>query len=207
MSGPTSNRLPRGRHGLTREQVEQSQRERLLTAMADAMSQRGYADTSVEDVLKPAGVSRESFYRLFRSKADCFMAAFDHARDRLLGRVAEADTSGGDPVERFERLFTAYLGALAAEPALARLFLVEVHAAGPEAIRRRLATQQAFVDAIAGLLEVRSESGRFACRMIVAAVSAMVVGPLVSGELDELNALAPAVTEHVRLLWNGGVFG
>ena len=72
-------RLPRGRHGLTRAEVESSQRDRLLDAMADAMSEQGYVATPVADVIKRAGVSRESFYELFSSKLDCFMSAFDIA--------------------------------------------------------------------------------------------------------------------------------
>src|ERR1700716_903816 len=46
--------LPRGQHGLTREHVTQLQRSRMLRAMAEAMAERGYVDTSVADVLNRA---------------------------------------------------------------------------------------------------------------------------------------------------------
>lgn len=199
------SRLPRGRHGLTRAEVETSQRERLLSAMADAMSRKGYVATSVEDVLKGAGVSRESFYRLFRSKQDCFMAAFEHAGVRLLRHVSEAAPTAGSPIERFERVCTAYLRALVSEPALARLFLIEVHAAGPEAITRRIVLQREFAEAIAALFEVRTETGRFACQTIVAATSAMLTGPMASGDLDAVLALDAPLCAHVRELWERGV--
>ncbi|MGH3516531.1 MAG: TetR/AcrR family transcriptional regulator [Haloechinothrix sp.] len=202
----TPGRLPRGRHGLSRAEVERSQRDRMLVAMADAMSEKGFARASVQDVIKRAGVSRESFYRLFTSKQDCFLAAFDRAGEELLKRITEGDVTGGDPVDRFQRLFGAYLDALASQPAWARLFLVEVHAAGPEAIARRLELQREFVQAIAGLLGAGSESGRFACQLIVSATSAMLTGPLVVGDLDALRAIGPPVVEHVRLLAERGVF-
>lgn len=200
-------KLPRGRHGLTRTEVEQSQRERLLTAMAEVLSEKGYARTPVEDVIKRAGVSRETFYRLYSSKAECFMDAFEFAGTLLLQQlegIADAEATA-DPTDRFDRLFTAYLDALAANPALARLFLIEVHAAGPDAITRRLELQELFIDAIAGLLGATTERARFACQIVVAATSALVVGPLAAGDMAALRAVGPRVVAHVRALTDHGV--
>ena len=55
--------------------------------MAEAMMEKGYVDTTVADVIKRAGVSRETFYQQFSSKADCFMTAFDAAADLLIACV------------------------------------------------------------------------------------------------------------------------
>ena len=71
--------LPRGRHRLPREEVVSSQRTRMLRGMAEAMMEKGYVNTTVADVIGRAGVSRETFYQQFSSKADCFMSAFDAA--------------------------------------------------------------------------------------------------------------------------------
>ncbi|HWE92299.1 MAG TPA: TetR/AcrR family transcriptional regulator [Pseudonocardiaceae bacterium] len=211
MSSTPQRRLPRGRHGLSRAEVEGAQRERLLLAMADAISDKGFVATTVEDVLTRAGVSRESFYRLFSSKLDCFMAAFDAASELLIGRLAgsagpDSVAPGHDPLAVFERVFTVYLDALAAEPAYARLFLVEVYAAGPDAIRRRAQRQRVFVDLLADLLGAASEQGRFACQTIVSATSAQLTIPLIERDLDALRALGPPTIAHVRRLWDSGFF-
>ena len=68
-------RLPRGRHGLPRELVTRSQRERLLAAVVRVAAANGYESTSVADILEEAGVGRESFYELFEDKRDCLLAA------------------------------------------------------------------------------------------------------------------------------------
>lgn len=47
-------RLPRGRHGLPRELVERSQRERLLAAVVRVSAAKGYETTSVADILAEA---------------------------------------------------------------------------------------------------------------------------------------------------------
>lgn len=181
------------------------QRMRLLTAMAEVMSEKGFVATSVEDVLKRAGVSRQTFYQLFSSKLDCFTAAFGVASDLLGRRMFDAAAGGADPLDRFERLAVAYLDALAAEPGYARLFLVEVYAAGPAAVRRRAQIQDALAGTLADLLEVRSDEGRFTCQMIVSATSAMVTGPVAAGDVAALNEVGPALMQHVRRLWDRGL--
>ncbi|MEW2357150.1 TetR family transcriptional regulator [Spirillospora sp. NPDC029432] len=183
------------------------------------MAEKGYVATSVADVLQRAVVSRQSFYELFDSKLDCFMAAFDGAGELLLERLAGdvgderkvADVIGkaapDDRLELAERAITAYLAALAAELPYARLFLVEVYAAGPAAIRRRGAIQEAITEALAGLVGGEDEAARFACRMIVAATSAMVTPAVAENDADALRALGPPLVEHVRRLWAAGILG
>lgn len=203
---PSPTRLPHGRHSLSREEVERSQRDRLLAAAAAAMAEKGYARTVVEDIIKRAGVSRETFYRLFSSKLDCFMAAFERASEHLVGRIASGRQAADEsPVDQFARLFDAYLDGLAEQPEWARLFLIEVHAAGPEAIAARIGLQNNFVDAVAWVLGANSEQGRFACQTIVAATSAMVTGPLVANDMDALRAIGPRMVEHIRTLHDAGL--
>src|SRR3954466_6897726 len=105
-------RLPRGRHGLTREEVVGSRRGRVFRAMAETMARKGYAATSVSEVLRAAAVSRETFYEQFSSKEDCFVAAFEAAVQGVLGKVRDAPGAGGSPLERFEGGLRAYLDAL-----------------------------------------------------------------------------------------------
>ena len=61
-------RLPRGRHGLSREEVAAQQRTRILAATVDVVAELGYPETRVVDVIKRAGVSRKTFYELFDDK-------------------------------------------------------------------------------------------------------------------------------------------
>src|SRR5947199_35458 len=61
--------LPRGPHGLERDVVLASQRGRMLASMADAVAAKGYAATTVADVVSGAGVLRR-FSQLFRDLHD-----------------------------------------------------------------------------------------------------------------------------------------
>jgi AcrR family transcriptional regulator len=204
MTTTQSQRLPRGRHGLSRSEVVRSQRTRLLRATAEAMVEHGYVGTSVADILKRAGVSRETFYQQFSSKDDCFMSAFEAAAGAVLAMGEQVELPADMPaVERFELFLGGYLDALVAEPAFARLFLVEVYAAGPEAVRRRTELQHRFVDLLIKVLDARSEEERFACETVVAAISAMVTSRLAVGDLGGLAALREPLTTLVRQATTG----
>ncbi|WP_054811606.1 TetR/AcrR family transcriptional regulator [Nocardia arizonensis] len=206
-----TRQLPRGRHGLPREQVIASQRERILRAMADAMAEKGYVGTSVAAVLKRAGVSRETFYEQFRSKEDCFEAAFERAVAGVIDRLADASDMDaprpGSPADsdRMDRVLHAYLEALAAEPAYARLFLVEVYAAGAKAVAKRAALQESFVSMIAEVLDARTEAQRFACQALAAGVSALVTAKIAADDMDGLRELRAPLLQLV--LRSGDLYG
>ncbi len=199
MATPTTRPLPRGPHRLSRDEVRRSQRERLLNAMTEAVAEKGYANTVVADVVSRSGVSRATFYQLFRDKDDCFRAAFE-AHAELLAQVLTAGLealkqSDETPLQKLDRILGLYLAALANSPALARVFLVEVYAAGPKLIAQRRASLEQFVDIVAathdgsdGLLGTRPDQ-RFAAEMIVGAVSSMVTNIVGVGEFERLPAL------------------
>jgi AcrR family transcriptional regulator len=196
-------RLPRGRHELSRAQVAASQRGRMLRAVADAMTELGYVNTSVAEIIKRAGVSRETFYEQFASKQECFAAALEATMDNLGAVMTTSLGSHGTPLARFDRALAAYLDALAADPATARLFLIETYAAGPEVMRRRLELQQLFVDGIAGVFGATA-ADRFVCEALVAAVVGMVTGRMVHDDVAGLRELrAPLVELAGRLLVAG----
>lgn len=203
MTGSASS-LPRGRHNLTREEVIRSQRERMLRAMAEAMAERGYAFTPVAEIIKRAGVSRETFYEQFSSKQDCFLAAFSEASDALMLLLEDARSAPGSSLQRFERVLTVYLDTLAAEPSLARLFLVEVFAAGPDIAVQRASMQQRFVDGMVEMFGAHSKADRFACEALIASLVSMATSRLITDDLAGLRALGPPfVTLAATLFPNG----
>ncbi|QYG95706.1 TetR/AcrR family transcriptional regulator [Iamia sp. SCSIO 61187] len=169
-----------------------------MLALTEVVGEKGYAATSVADVIGRAGVSRQTFYEQFASKLDCFLAAFDTAGEILLAEVVPVLGDGGDaPLARFDRLLTRYLEVLAASAGPARVLLVECHAAGPEAIRRRAALQERITAVLADVLGVGDERGRFACTVLVAAVGSLVTEPLVSGDTAALAALRQPILDLV----------
>jgi AcrR family transcriptional regulator len=210
--------LPRGRHAAPREVVAESQRERMLVAMAEACAVKGFANVAVADVIERAHVSRRSFYEQFSNKEDCFLAAYDAGVAGLLEEIAAAEEAarGAGGLLAAARAGTeTYLQLLADNPAFARTFLIEVLGAGPEALARRDAVHQRFAERLAeGFEAVRGGAGGgpavpapapFVFRAAVGAIHELVTQELLVGGPEALPGLLDQVLEvELRLLGGGG---
>lgn len=186
--------LPRGRHKLSRDEVVNDQRDRIIAAMAEAMAEHGYAATPVAEILRRAGVSRETFYEQFASKQDCFIAAHEAALDRLAHSVRLLGVHG-KPLERFDAMLGRYLHAVVADPALFRLFLIESYAAGPEVARRRAIALQSVVDTLHRLFRGRLD--RFECEALMASVITLVTMRVAAGDVRAVATLRQPLVELV----------
>ncbi len=129
-------RLPRGRHGLSRELVIRSQRERLLAAVVRVTATKGYEAMSVADILEQAGVGRQSFYELFSDKLDCLLAASDLLIDDLEATAAVACEGSRAWPEKMRAALGAVLEWFAGNPEAGRMVLIELAIAGPAARER-----------------------------------------------------------------------
>ncbi|MEO3826800.1 TetR/AcrR family transcriptional regulator [Actinomadura sp. B10D3] len=127
-----------GRHGLSPETVAGIQRERLIDAFVQVVSERGYAHTTISSVTEGAGVTKKTFYAHFTDLDDCFLAAYQRGMDILLGRMTEAHRSAPSWPDGIHAALRTLLAVLAREPRFARASLVEVNAAGPQVRRARI---------------------------------------------------------------------
>jgi AcrR family transcriptional regulator len=121
----------------------------MLDAMADAVAAKGYADTTVADVVAGAGVSRKTFYEHFADKQECFLAAYDAGVETLLDAILEA--RAGEPDALMRAQVRAYLSTLSRRPAFARTFMLGVFAAGERALERRAEVHRRFEQLLADL--------------------------------------------------------
>jgi len=189
----TPSRLPSGRHNLPREFVVTSQRDRLLDSMAQACAEKRYAEVSVADIVSRARVSRSTFYEIFPDKEACFLAAYD----AILGRfVTEVIKACDDPnltwPEMIELGIEASLKFLAAEPAFARMCIVDMFSAGPAALERYLSAVRmiaTFVDAGRTMMPDRKDVPESIANMVVGGAAVVIRAEIV----DERTELLPEV--------------
>ncbi len=134
---PIYARLPRGPHPLGAPGVARNQRIRIHGGMIEAVTTRGYPQTSVKLVIGLAGVSRRSFYEQFSGKEECFMATFDLIANRAVNRLTDAyRTAEGDQRQRLRAALRAWGAELEQNPKALRLAIAESQAAGTEGLRR-----------------------------------------------------------------------
>ncbi len=118
--------------------VARNQCERLYGATVATVAEHGYESTRVADILELAGVSRSAFYRYFNNKLECFLATLDALADMAAAPMAAIyGSNDGRPWQtRLESVFEGLVRLILAQPAAARVWLVEIYAAGPQAIDR-----------------------------------------------------------------------
>jgi AcrR family transcriptional regulator len=186
--------------------VAQNQRERILAAVADVTSTASYAEMTVEDIIVTAGVSRRTFYEHFKNKDDVFLAAYDEASTRLLAAVRAAYESQHGFAERMSAGIVAFLILLAADPAFARMCIVEVMAAGPEAVARRNAAMSAFAAMIEENARERlaeSPPSDLTAETVVGGIYDVVYTRILRGEIRALPDLAPDLVQTALVHYIG----
>ena len=198
-------RLPRGRHGLPRELVVRSQRERLLAAVVRVTASKGYEATSVADILEEAGVGRESFYELFDDKRDCILAAHSALVDHLEATVMAAYDAPGPWVDRIRNSLAAMLEWFAADPAAARVTVVELAAIGAVSRER---FQKDFARFTKLLEDGRDSTDPSPARpqaseLAIGAAFARVYEEVVRGRAAELPTLLPELTYELLVPFIG----
>lgn len=192
--------LPSGRHKLSPQAVELSQRRRMLLAMAAALEEHGYARTTVAHVLEGARVSRRTFYEQFADKDECLLAAYEEAEQRAWTAAAAAAAPATDWPRRVHAAVAAALDFCAAEPTTARLFTLEARAALPQVA----ACQRQALERLAALLHEGNLTGRRSFDLpdgteltLVANVAALIGAYVLSGAAELLPGLAPQLGDHL----------
>jgi len=174
--------------------------------MIEVVAERGYPETRVVDVIGVAGVSRKTFYEIFDSKEDCFLATYDVLLGNLLGEATEAFEANSDRswAERITAALERLLQHLAQHPGEARFAIVEVLAAGPKALARRDAALRQFT----GFLETgRSESSfelpGITALAIAGGINEILYSEILHGAIARLPSRLPDLVFWVTLPFLG----
>lgn len=206
-AGPSSARLPAGRHGLPREFIVQNQRERIITALVDTVAERGYNATTVAHITKAASVSRRTFYEHFADKEACFLAAYEMVADHIRESMQVAAESFEDWPQKVRAALATMLRFLAGEPELARVCMIEPIAAGGEIAARHRSSMQGFVEILkAGRPEHSGERPlpEATETTLVGGIVSLIVREINAGRTEKLEALLPDLVELTLAPYLGG---
>lgn len=191
-------RPPPGRQRLSREFIARHQRARIVAALAEETMDRGYRAVTVADIVRRAGIARNTFYDNFSSKEDCFLATQDFAVEESLARVVEAATDAEGWEARMIAGLGAFLKYVSDEPALARTCIVEALSAGEAAQERYEQSLQAFVP----LLRIGREYSDHGDDLpdtleetIVGGIFWVIYQRIVLGEAERIQSLLPDLVD------------
>lgn len=187
-----------------------SHRSRLLLAMAQALTEQGYAAITIADIVRLAGVSRRTFYEHFDSKQACFEALYRAASGAALRTLREAIDTSQPWQNQLERALGAYLGHLAAGPALLRSLFVDIHHLGDAGAALRRETMKQLADFMCETIRRQAASDATwspiqpqLAMAAVGAINELVLMSIERGEAAELASLMPVAVRIVGSLAEG----
>jgi AcrR family transcriptional regulator len=189
---------------VTRSSAHRDQRRRILRAIAELVAERGYAEVTVELIVKRARVSYKTFYKHFSGKEECFNVLFDVSIELTEKTIrARLAAEGGGWSERVVVALRTLVELIVAEPFVARAVIVEAPAVGPGLLER---ATEAFVSLLRGGRELSPRGSELPDRVEEALVGAVVWAAyerLLVGEVDELASHLPVLTELILRTYLG----
>ncbi len=172
--------------------------ERILDAMAEAVSTASFSATTIADIVGRARVSRATFYKHFDDKELCFEAAVNAFIEELREAATSAHGDEDEPAVVICKWSEAVLEHLAAKPHHAKMALVETLTIRPMLIER---CRRLIIDAVAAqwppeeLPDTFEAEARAACGR----AQVLICGKILAGQAKSLPELLPDIV-YIALL-------
>jgi AcrR family transcriptional regulator len=185
------------------EQAQAAHREhrsRVLEGMAHAVSRKGYAETTIADIVGEASVSRRTFYEHFASKAECLIALYEAASRNALKVLRDAIDPSHEWPTQVERALRAYLDGMASNPVLVRTLFIEILHLGAEGLAARRRVNREIADFILQVVNGRGREKAITRDMAMAIVGGINELVLEYIEQDKVPSLGELVEPASRLV-------
>jgi AcrR family transcriptional regulator len=216
--------LPRGPHSLSRAEVSANQRGRMIDATIEVVGEKGYAELTVADIIKRAGVSRRAFYEHFSNREACFLATYDTIMAESSAVVAHAfghddgnGSANGYPTDNGRAnangngIAGGVQGAIEAickralrRPDVLKVLMVEIGAAGPEGTARREQLGAGYENALRESLGLPPGPGPIpnpVLRGVIGGISTVLYTRVQEGKRKRLLELAPDLVQWATSYW------
>ncbi|UUO02223.1 TetR/AcrR family transcriptional regulator [Mycolicibacterium novocastrense] len=181
-------------------------RDRLLDGMAASITQRGYRDTTVADIVRQAKTSKRTFYEQFASKEECLIELLRRNNETMIAGVRAAAEPDADWRDQIRSAVTAYVDHIAARPAITLAWIREAPALGAVAHPLHREAMEHFTDM---LVDISSTPGfqRAELTPISRPLALIILGGLreltalfVEDGHDLRGIIEPAITAAVAIL-------
>lgn len=192
------DRLPSGRHSLSRDYVRGNQEQRLIAAAGRALADRTYPELKVADITDGAKVSRATFYEIFDGKQACVLAAHEAACEHLMRRIGIACQGLENWDQRVAAGVREGLRFADEAPHEARLLLLHALGADAELSAQVLAGSQRLVEVMRASPNgpaVATRRQTLLEEALVAGITSIVAEHLISGDTKKLLELEPELTD------------
>ena len=163
--------------------------------MAQACAVHGYGPTTIADIVEPAGVSRATFYELFKNKEECLHATMELSLADAMDCFGDAYSPDKPWPDSVRDCTAAFLDLLARRPDFARMALIEAPAAEGRSFEIYASGKR--------VLQILVDRGRdcatggpipdSAGRAALAGAESLIAGQILAGNSERLSELLPDI--------------
>lgn len=168
--------------------------ERVLRALAAEVSERGYPEVTVAEIVERAHTSQRTFYESFADKEAAMVAALDSGSAQMLAAALPAFRGGADWPRSVRDTLEAMLRFAAAEPEYARLSAVEAYAAGKPALEQREQVTESLEELLAAGFDLAPDTPPLAPEAAAGALHALLYDFVKENGPERLPELLPTAT-------------
>jgi AcrR family transcriptional regulator len=168
-------------------------RARLLPAMAHLTAEKGYAAVTIDDLARAARISKRTFYAHFADKEACLLAAYEDAADLVYRECERAAAATEGWRAQVDTIISTYLKALAAQPAMTRVFHVEIQAAGAKALELHLAVNLRYAKLLRRITPAAHRPTQPTAIALLGAVNELVLHAVANDQATRLPRLQSTV--------------
>jgi AcrR family transcriptional regulator len=105
-------------------------RDRLVEGLAASITERGYRDSTVADIVRHARTSKRTFYEQFASKEECLIELLRRNNENLIATIQAAVDPDADWRQQIGQAAEAYVEHIGSRPAITLSWIREAPALG-----------------------------------------------------------------------------
>jgi len=161
-----------------RQKRYEETRDQLLEVAWAEFAENGFAQTSTEQVVREAGVTRGALYYHFKDKTDMFRAVVELAHARILTHIQDASVSAPSITEGLRLGCLAFLEACSS-PDIRQIALIDGPSVLGWAVWRKIDAENGFGALCDGLKEAKRQ------KTLRAETDPVALAYLLSGAMNE----------------------
>jgi AcrR family transcriptional regulator len=179
-------------------------RRKILESAAQIFADKGFYGSVVDDIVKASGTSKGAVYFYFESKEQIFLSLVDEFAGSIAQEIQAAVHRSRGLVGQVEATVATLIRSFQSHRALAKIFLIDWLAAGPEFQGKRMAVKGMFVEVLRGYLDRAVEDGKIepqdtemAAYIWIGAISEIVIRWLNTGKPAPLEEVLAPLTRFL----------
>ncbi|MBO8157585.1 MAG: TetR/AcrR family transcriptional regulator [Bacillaceae bacterium] len=90
------------------EEYKEKKRNQILDSAMDCFAEKGYKNTTMDDIVKQSGMSKGALYNYFKSKEDIYLSLLERNTDRTFEYFQKGFTEAETATEKLRRLLSLY---------------------------------------------------------------------------------------------------